>query len=370
MKVKLTDRFVDRVKASGPQTEYFDEGLTGLALRVTPKVKAWTYHYSFGGKRQRAPLGSYPATSLASARTKALEAQALVEDGHDPRNTTTDSLKAVAEEWKKRNEDLRTLDRRWKSLERLVFPSMGQRPIKEIRRSEIVRLIDTIEDERGPDMADATLGFLSSLFNWHAARDDDFTNPIIRGMRRSNGNARHRILTDEEIRKVWQACDGPYGRYIRFLLLTAVRRGEAAKAQWSEVVDDVWTVPAERMKGKVDHVVPLSEAAKAAMRPEAGKFVFTTSDVRGITNFAVYKAQLDKASGVSGWRIHDLRRTARSLLSRAGVPSDIAERCLAHLPGGVRGIYDRYEYFAEKREALEKLAGLIGAIVEYPTAAD
>jgi integrase len=363
MKVKLTDRFVDRVKATGPQTEYFDEGLTGLALRVTPKVKAWTYHYSIGGKRQRAPLGSYPGVSLAGARTKAIEAQAIVEDGHDPRTQSADSLKAVAEEWKKRNEGLRTLNRRWKSLERLVFPTLGARPIRDIRRSEIVRLLDDIEDNRGPDMADATLGFLSSLFNWHAARDDDFVNPIIRGMRRSNGDARSRILTDDEVRKVWQACDGPYGRYIRFLLLTAVRRGEAAKAQWSEVVDGVWTVPAGRMKNKLDHVVPLSEAAVAAMRPKAGKFVFTTSDERGITNFAVYKSQLDKVSGVSGWRIHDLRRTARSLLGRAGVAPDIAERCLAHKIGGVRGIYDRYEYLAEKRDALAKLAKLIGEIV-------
>jgi integrase len=146
------------------------------------------------------------------------------------------------------------------------------------------------------------------------------------------------------------------------LLLTAVRRIEGAKASWSEVVVDVWTVPAERMKGKLDHVVPLSLLALEAMGKRNGKFIFTIADEREITNFDVYKTKLDKASGVKGWRLHDLRRTARSLLSRAGVPSEIAERCLAHLPGGVQGRYDRYEYLAEKRDALERLAALIGGL--------
>jgi integrase len=365
MKVKLTDRFVDRQKATGPQTEYFDEATTGLALRITPRVKAWTYHFSLAGKRHRAPLGNYPSVSLAAARTKALEAKAALETGVDPRQATSEAgtLKAIAEEWKRRKGDLRTLDARWRALDRHVFPALGQRPIREIRRSEIVRLLDDIEDNAGTEMADAILGFLSALFNWHAARDDDFVNPIIRGMRRSKGNGRQRILTDAEIKAVWNACEGPYGRYVRFLLLTAVRRKEASKAEWSEVIDGDWTVPAARMKQGLDHLVPLSGAAKAEMKPNNHQWIFTVSGDRGLTNFAVYKSNLDKASGVKDWRLHDLRRTARSLLGRAGVPAEIAERCLAHVPGGVQGRYDRYAYLPEKRDALAKLAKLIGEIV-------
>ncbi len=366
MKVKLTDRFVSTIKANGPQTEYFDEGLSGLALRVTPRVKAWTYHFSLNGKRQRCPLGSYPATSLAGARTKALEAQALVEDGRDPRNSGADTLQSVAEEWKRREGDsLRTISKRWRHLERMVFPVLGQRPIRDIRRSDLVGLLDDIEDNSGAEMADAILAFLSSLFNWYAARDDDFTNPVIRGMRRSHGNARHRILTDAEIKAIWNVDSGEvFHRFIKFLLLTGVRRGEAAQAEWSEVVDGVWTVPEIRMKNKLDHVVPLSPMVAEVIGEPRGRFVFTTDDERGITNFAVYKTQLDEAAGVTGWRIHDCRRTARSLLSRAGVPDEVAERCLAHLPGGVIGIYNRYAYLKEKRDALAKLAALVGEIVK------
>ncbi|HMA75491.1 MAG TPA: integrase arm-type DNA-binding domain-containing protein [Xanthobacteraceae bacterium] len=364
-KVKLTDRFVATRKATGAQTEYFDETTTGLALRITPRVKAWTYHYTIDGKRARAPLGIYPGVSLSGARTRALEAKASLAEGRKPSFDSPDatSLKGIAEEWKARKGDLRTLDARWRALERHVFPDLGARPVRDIRRSEIVRLLDDIEDSAGTEMADAIVGFLSALFNWHAARDDDFVNPIIRGMRRSKGNGRQRILTDAEIKAVWNAAEGPYGRYVRFLLLTAVRRREASKAEWAEVTDSVWTVPAARMKQGLDHVVPLSALALAEMKPNNHQWIFTVSGDRGLTNFAVYKTNLDKASGVKDWRLHDLRRTARSLLGRAGVPAEIAERCLAHVPGGVQGRYDRYEYLPEKRDALERLAKLIGEVV-------
>jgi integrase len=212
-------------------------------------------------------------------------------------------------------------------------------------------------------MAEGVLAFLSKLFNWHAARDDDFISPVIRGMGRSKAEARDRILTDDEIRKVWLACEGVYGRYIKFLLLTAVRRNEAAKAEWSEVTNSTWIVPAARMKGKLDHVVPLSPAAIEAMGDRSEGYVFTVTGKRPFNDFDDYKRELDKASGVKGWTLHDLRRTARSLMSRAGVSPDIAERCLAHTIPGVRGVYDRYEYLDEKREALGRLARLVGEIV-------
>ena len=362
---KLNDRFVARQKATGRQTEYFDETIRGLALRVTPTVKAWTFHYTLAGKRARAPLGNYPAVSLAAARTRALEAKAAIEDGLDPRHTAKpDSLQSVFEEWERREGSaLRTIDHRRKAMERLVWPTLGARPIRDIRRSEIVRLLDTVEDERGSQMAEGVLAFLSKLFNWHAARDDDFISPVIRGMGRSKAEARDRILTDDEIRKVWLACEGVYGRYIKFLLLTAVRRNEAAKAEWSEVTNSTWIVPAARMKGKLDHVVPLSPAAIEAMGDRSEGYVFTVTGKRPFNDFDDYKRELDKASGVKGWTLHDLRRTARSLMSRAGVSPDIAERCLAHTIPGVRGVYDRYEYLDEKREALGRLARLVGEIV-------
>jgi integrase len=131
----------------------------------------------------------------------------------------------------------------------------------------------------------------------------------------------------------------------------------------SEVVGSEWTIPAERYKTKLEHVIPLSKIALAEL-PDGEGYVFTTTNGKQpIGGFGKHKVNIDKASGVKGWTIHDLRRTARTLLSRAGVNADVAERCLGHVIGGVRGIYDRHEYYDEKAKAFEALASLVGRIV-------
>jgi integrase len=132
-----------------------------------------------------------------------------------------------------------------------------------------------------------------------------------------------------------------------------------------ELANGDWIIPAARMKAKLEHVVPLSPTANAIVdsMPVLGQYVFTLNGRRPIKNFAKEKERLDKASGVTDWRIHDLRRTARSLMSRAGVDSNIAERCLAHTIGGIRSVYDRYAYQKEKKAAFEKLAAQVERIV-------
>jgi integrase len=173
---------------------------------------------------------------------------------------------------------------------------------------------------------------------------------------------------------VWKGAEvnGVFGAYVRFILLTSARRSEAAGITWGEIKDGVWTLPAARNKTKVDLVRPLSEAALnvlAQMGQEpssdgkANRAVFSVRDGKPITGFYDYKLDFDKACGVTEWTIHDLRRTARSLMSRAGVNADIAERCLGHVIGGVRGIYDRHEYLEEKKRAFEALAAQIERIV-------
>jgi integrase len=180
-----------------------------------------------------------------------------------------------------------------------------------------------------------------------------------------NEQARDRILTDDEIRRVWAVNNGVFSNYVRFLLLTAARRNEASEMEWVEIAGSDWTLPASRNKTKLDLIRPLSLAARKIIGglPKAGPFVFTTNGTTPISNFSQFKRRLDAASGTQGWTLHDLRRTARSLMSRAGVPSDHAERCLGHVIGGVRGVYDRHEYHAEKQQAFEALAGIIERIV-------
>jgi integrase len=370
MRLLLTDRFCERAKpAQGQtQTDYFDEQVSGLALRVADSHKAWTFHFTSpgNGKRARLTFGSYPATTLGAARTRATEAKALVEEGKDPRATEADTFQGICEEYLRREgKRLRSLDWRKGVLDRHVYPTLGSRPIAEIQRSEIVRLLDKIEDRSGATMADRTLAVVRKIMNWHASRSDDFRSPIVKGMARTKPSelARERALTDDELRKIWAVNNGVFGRFIRFLLLTGARRNEASEMTRAEIDEGDWTLPAARNKTKVDLVRPLSKAAQALVEDSEAAWVFTTDGLAPISGFSKFKSALDKASGVKDWTLHDLRRTARSLMSRAGVPSDHAERCLGHIIGGVRGVYDRHEYHAEKQQAYEALAAIIERIV-------
>ena len=365
---QLTDRFCDRVKAES-QIDYFDDAVTGLALRVSPTKKAWIWlHTGLDGKRKRLTFGTYPAISLAAARGKVETMRRELEVGLPPK---TETFQAICEEYLRRAK-VRTKADRQRTLERLVYPSLGSRPIDDVRRSEIIRLLDGIEDANGPVMADRTLALVRKIMNWHATRSDDFRSPIVKGMARvrPSERARERVLTDDEIRAVWANGNGVFGRFVKFLLLTGARRSEASEMTWAEIDDGNWTLPAARNKTKVDLVRPLSKAAQDTLpMPRQGEFVFSTDGgTTPISGFSKFKRALDKASGVRDYTLHDLRRTARSLMSRAGVPTDHAERCLGHVIGGVRGVYDRHEYHREKAQAFEMLAGEIARIVSGESA--
>jgi integrase len=369
----LTDRFCAGAKPRDGeiQTDYFDTQVSGLALRVSEGRKSWTFHYTLD-KRRRLTFGAYPAISLSSARTRADEAKAAIAEGRDPSLAATETLQHVCEVYMAREgAKLRTAEWRKRLLDRHVYPTLGPRPIAEIKRSEIVRLLDGIEEGSGPAMATKTLALVRKVMNWHASRSDDFLSPVVRGMARTQGPARDRVLTDDELRAIWKAEVGLFGDYVRFLLLTAARRNEVAQMTWAEVDGRDWTLPAARNKTKVDLVRPLSRAAQAilATLPKVGEFVWSPNGgSRALTSFSDYKETFDKTSGVKAYRLHDLRRTARSLMSRAGVPTDHAERCLGHVIGGVRGVYDRHEYHREKAQAFEALAALIDRIVSGSSA--
>ncbi|WP_461326377.1 tyrosine-type recombinase/integrase [Bradyrhizobium diazoefficiens] len=160
-------------------------------------------------------------------------------------------------------------------------------------------------------------------------------------------------------------------------MLTAARRNEAARMMMSELLNNDWTLPASRNKAKVDLIRPLSDEAIRVLSPLAHivgcNFIFSTDGRSPISGFSKFKMDFDKAvvanssnpgaQGIPNWTLHDLRRTARSLMSRSGVPPDHAEICLGHTLGGVRGTYDRYGYYTEKKAAYEALASQIDRIV-------
>jgi integrase len=209
--------------------------------------------------------------------------------------------------------------------------------------------------------------------------------------------ARDRVLDDDELRLFWRASGDiayPTGAALRFLFLSACRLNEIVRCEWSEFsnVDGsdslsgpVLTVPASRMKGKknkaVPHVVPivpaLADVLSSVPKFAGGKFVFSYTGGRTpLTAFGKMKIGIDKAmlriqreddpdaQPIAHWTFHDLRRTARSLMGRAGVKDDIAERVTAHKVGsGISQIYDRYSYLPEKRAALAELAKLVNRVI-------
>jgi integrase len=262
--------------------------------------------------------------------------------------------------------------------------------IYDLQRSDIKTMLAEIAKEHGPVMADRVLAYVRKAFNWHMINDDNFKSPIVRGMARTKPKqrARKRILTDEEIREVWAALETAnvpscYPFFVKLLLITVTRRNEASMMNSAELDRDVWVIPGTRYKTKLDHVIPLTERAQALIggKPAGIKgnswFVFsTTSGKRPFSGFSKAKRALDgeistnrKKAGkddMPRWTLHDLRRTGRSLMSRAKVPSDHAERVMGHVIGGVRETYDRYEYLEEKRDALAKLSALVGEIVSPP----
>ena len=387
--MKLTDIAIRNLKPGPARREIADPGARGLYVVIQPSgAKSYAVRYRYAGKPRKLTLTA--GISLAAARKAAADALYQVEQGHDPtvakrqarqaqRLAAADTFQAIAEEYQRR-EGGRLRSAHWCRgvLMRLVYPTLGDRPIAEIRRSEITRLLDKIEEgeplgvKGGPVMADRALAIVRKIFNWHATRSDDFRSPIVRGMARvdARARARTRILTDDELRRVWQAAaagEGPFDRFVQFLLLTAARRTEAAAMSWQEIDGADWTLPPARNKTKVDLVRPLSAAAQAVLarvpRLAGCNLVFSTDGRTAIDGFDHFKKRFDVQCGVSGWRLHDLRRTARSLMSRAGVNSDHAERCLGHVITGVRGTYDRHEYHAEKQRAFEALAAQIERIV-------
>lgn len=379
MAARMTNISVAALKPQAKRYEVSDPQQRGLRVTVHPGgTKTFIVRYRYAGKPKKLTLAS--GITLEQARKLAGDAMFEVARGNDPAQqkaaakaaAQSDTVRAICEEFLAREgAKMRSADKYQRILQRLVYPVLGAKPVGYARRRDVVRLLDKIEDENGPAQATIVLAIVRRIFAWHAARSDDFNSPIVRGMARTTASdhRRTRILDDDEIRRVWQtasATPGAFGFYIKFLLLTACRRDEAAAMRWSEISDIVWTLPATRNKVKQDLSRPLSVAAldvlAAVPRIHGSDFVFSYDGGR-LGGIGRRKIEFDRACGVSGWVLHDLRRTARSLMSRAGVPAEHAERCLGHLQPGIQQTYDRHRYVAEMASAYEKLAKLINQIV-------
>jgi integrase len=382
--VRLTPTLVkDASCPEGKEREiYWDQAIEGLGLVVMPKGhKRFVIQYRHDGRSRRMTLKSKPGVAgLDDVRKEAKGELGKVAKDRDPLSERRkkaaephSTFKAVSERHLLDRAHLRSIDDRRDILQRLFYPGWEHRQIATIQRSEIVKRLDCIKEENGPAAAGAAWRALSCVFNWHGARQDAFFNPMSRGMTDGRAQIRTRILDDNELRLVWTTAaerKGPFDYLVQFILMTATRKLEAARISREEIDGPVWTIPAARYKSEIDFALPLTDGAIEILRsmPFLGRyrdrgFIFTTDGKRAIAGFSKFKRQFDERCGVVGWRIHDLRRTARSLMSRAGVDPDHAERVLGHVIPGIRGVYDRYAFLKEKREALEALAQQIDYIV-------
>jgi len=323
------------------------------------------------GKQVWTTIGAADVLKIEEAREQARNAIRRVKAGQpalEAPPAKPDSLQAVAENWLKRHvvaKRLRSEREIRRVLAKYVFPQWAERDFISIKRSDVAALLDQVEDKHGSRQADIVLANLRSIANWFASRDDDYVSPFVRGMRRHKNGPRARILTDDELRLVWKAADegGQFGAIVKLLLCTGQRRDKVSKMKF----DGVWMIDTdEREKGNAGSLVLPSQAlAIIRAQPRVGNnpFVFAGRSGNAYNNSQAKPGFDALLPPLPRWTLPDLRRTSRSLMSRAGVRPDIAERVLGHAIVGVEGTYDRHHYGAEKAAALGKLATLIEGIV-------
>jgi len=385
----LTAKFIENIKPGATRKEIRDGGCRSLYLVIQPTGRtAWALRYSFHGRTRKLTLD--PGLSLAEARKAATTALHELERGHDPAALKFDAQakadKAAADRQRDTIERLaeefiayqrrKTRPKSWAQTEHvfrdIVLPAWCGRVVHDVQRRDIRELVEGVAEDR-PVMANRALAHLSRFFSWLCERDVIAASPSVGVKPPTKEIARDRALSDDEIVKLWHACDaigGPAGPAIKLLLLTGQRYGEVVGMRRSEINGDVWTLSADRTKNKHKHEVPLSKQALAiieAMPVKDGDFVFTSSATRRLANFFRAKALLDaQMNPKEPWVLHDLRRAAATGMQRLGIQLPTIEKCLNHISGSFRGVvrtYQTHAFATEKREALQRWADHVDGLV-------
>ena len=412
--MELTDIGVANL---APKPKPYDRrAARGLYLRVYPNGrKTWVIRYQVLDARYKLNVGEYPALGLSAARGLTQTYLAIAKEGKDPaieHKAAKDALRgeltleaAAREFWDQDLKERKSGPETWRMLQKDVIPRIGTIPMKEIRRRDVVLVVDQVR-RRGDITANRTLGAISRLFSFALDRGI-IEEPLAMPRKKSEKDrTRSRVLSDEEIRLFWEATDPDNLKIdmfrqtklaLRLILLTGQRPGEVVGMGWQEL-DDVgnWNIPAARMKGKRPHTVPLpslahellEEARKIPARIEARKiqkmnptpmpdenFVFCSSHGTGHVTVNAMSMALRRhypAMGRAKARFtpHDLRRTMRTRLAEIGVDDVVAEKLLAHKLQGVLGIYNRHAYLDEKRAAMMRWEANLKRLVGIEAAPD
>lgn len=403
-KIDFTPLTIKNLKPESKTVEYFETGRNhgdgSFGLRISPKNKrTWFIMYKTeAGKIKRFVLGTYPETTLKDARKLANDIMARIHDGNDPmqEQQIRRSAPTVKDLW---DEYQKTLARRMKKKvsstqyeeqrrwNKIIAPAIGDMKVTDVKPMDISYLLNRVA-EKAPISANRLHTLLRVMFKTALANGWITIHPM-QWLDKPGGAepARKRFLTDEEIRILWQHFDllpvNPRDA-LKLGLLTAQRPGEILSMRWEDIDLDtnVWTL--KNTKAGNDHLVPLSPQVKEILKNRKNgvgyskkllwmkdsEFVFPSryNVNRGAssghaTSTKDARQKLQSTSGVTDWTAHDLRRTARTILSRLKIKHHIRERVLNHAQGGIQGVYDQYDYLQEKADALNKLANEIERIL-------
>jgi integrase len=393
MKRKLTDRYVETLKppATG-RLDITDTQARGLVLRVTAPsakhpggLKSWTVRYRpRGGTQQRETIGTYPATSLAKARQRALNVIAAASGGTDlPADETRQRQRGVA--LSRTVSDLlteyvdaycKTNQRRWKLTERLfdshIRPRLGDMRLVDLRRHDVASMLDKLQASGLRAQVNRARSQIVAALNWAVERRGYLEVNPAAGVKRRKAleTERGRVLSDAELRAIWRAADGiggPGGSLAKVLILLGQRRDEVRCMVRTEILPGTsdWVLPARRNKGRRDHLVPLPTAAVQIInsQPTLGRYVFTLNGKKPYAGHKRLKSIVDRESGVTNWTFHDLRRTCASGMAALHVSQDTIDRVLNHAKGKLARTYNVHEYRGEKVAALKAWAERVAVIV-------
>lgn len=399
---KITLRTVNASEPAGEPYILSDSDLPGFGLRVLPAGgKHYILRYRSEGQRRLYTIGRHGAPwTPESARKEAVRLLGLIASGLDPQAekerqkqegtaARAHTVRSVADDFIEQYAKVRK--RTWREDRRIfdkyVIPVWGDRPVKSITRADVDDLLQEMAKRGAAVMANRTLACIRKWFNWmlDKPRYDLQASPVVRIEAPGHEKNRTRFLSDDEIVALWKGCDElgyPFGPFTQLLMLTVSRREMVASMRRPDLNPDkkLWMIPAEVMKSGRPHVVPLSDLAleiiNAVPAIEGTDFVFPAQRARvkskgpagnrHFSGFSKAKAKLDTLSGVTGWRFHDLRRTAVTHLGELRVPRHIRQLLLDHAENDATSIYDRFEYLPERREALDAWADKITRLLNPP----
>lgn len=361
-KITLTDLSVQKLKTPGT---YWDAALPAFGVRVGKTAKTFILIRD-GGRRIK--LGRYPKISLQAARQKAISVEH--NPNAAPRLTLEDGIKRYLDTHVRPNYRPRSAYNTERLLT-LYTNSLAKKTMPDLKSADFTSIFDTLK----PSEANHAFAALRTFFRW-ADRREYCANPLAKLEAPAKSKSRERVLTDKELKTVWQACqDDTYGKIVRLLILTGQRRGEIAALRRDWITADHITFPASITKNAQQHTIPLvgnaqrlvADAVRVIDQLDSGKvatddakcppLLFPSSKTgRVLIGWQKLKGELDKRCGVAGWTLHDLRRTFSTLHAKIGTHPHVTEALLNHKSGTISPIakiYNRYRWEKEMRDAMQ-----------------